>query len=146
MSPTRMGSSLRRLGGMPLCCFVFNRVPLVFQEPSSGWLTCCLLVEVSFLRWWWGAWHTNKTWVIRNFKQTNFRIYILRRHRSQLIIDFFQDSFGQWQIIFGILSVVYLFGAVIYLLLGTGELQRWNSPESEKEKEPESYPLRNNAA
>ena len=56
-----------------------------------------------------------------------------------------QDSFGQWQIIFGILSVVYLLGAVIYLLLGTGELQRWNSPESEKEKEPESYPLRNNA-
>ncbi|XP_034244522.1 sialin isoform X2 [Thrips palmi] len=56
------------------------------------------------------------------------------------------DSYGQWQIIFGILSGVYVLGAVIYLFLGTGELQKWNSPRTPAEKEPESYPLRKNSA
>ncbi|XP_052126714.1 sialin [Frankliniella occidentalis] len=56
------------------------------------------------------------------------------------------DSYGQWQIIFGILSGAYIFGAIIYLVLGTGELQPWNSPKGKGEKEPESYPLRSNAA
>ncbi|KAK3923783.1 Sialin [Frankliniella fusca] len=56
------------------------------------------------------------------------------------------DSYGQWQIIFGILSATYFFGAIIYLILGTGELQEWNSPKNKGEKEPESYPLRTSAA
>lgn len=45
---------------------------------------------------------------------------------SQLI---FQASFGQWQILFTILAGIYIFGAVVYLLGGTGELQSWNNAE-----------------
>lgn len=57
------------------------------------------------------------------------------------------NDFLSWQIIFGVLAGTYLLGAVIYLVLGTGELQEWNTPEARRpDKEPESLPLRNSSA
>ena len=51
----------------------------------------------------------------------------------------------QWQIVFGILAAIYIGGALIYLFMGTGELQHWNNPP-EKQKpgekdEEEGVPL-----
>lgn len=45
-----------------------------------------------------------------------------------------QQSYGQWQIVFGVLAGTYLFAGVVYVLLGSGELQPWNNPP---EKNPE---------
>uniref|UniRef100_A0A6M2DW79 Putative product n=1 Tax=Xenopsylla cheopis TaxID=163159 RepID=A0A6M2DW79_XENCH len=39
------------------------------------------------------------------------------------------QTYEQWQIVFFILSATYAFGALVYLLLGTGELQPWNDPD-----------------
>ncbi|XP_055598838.1 sialin [Uranotaenia lowii] len=38
------------------------------------------------------------------------------------------QSYGQWQIVFWILAIVYIVGSSAYLLMGTGELQAWNNP------------------
>lgn len=40
----------------------------------------------------------------------------------------FQNTYGQWQIIFGIVAASYLVGALSFLLFGKGELQSWNNP------------------
>lgn len=34
-----------------------------------------------------------------------------------------QNTYGQWQIIFGIVSVTYLVGCIAFLTMGKGELQ-----------------------
>lgn len=39
-----------------------------------------------------------------------------------------QQTYGQWQIVFGILAASYIFGSFAFLLMGTGELQPWNNP------------------
>uniref|UniRef100_A0A1L8DET6 Putative permease of the major facilitator superfamily protein n=2 Tax=Nyssomyia neivai TaxID=330878 RepID=A0A1L8DET6_9DIPT len=58
------------------------------------------------------------------------------------------QTYGQWQIVFGILAGVYIIGSLIYLLLGTGELQEWNNPPERKKKgeedAEEGVPLKNN--
>ncbi len=41
----------------------------------------------------------------------------------------FQPSRHQWQIAFYIAAAIYLFGALFYLLLGSGEEQPWASKE-----------------
>ncbi|XP_058815348.1 sialin [Topomyia yanbarensis] len=38
------------------------------------------------------------------------------------------QTYGQWQIVFWILAVVYIVGSSAYVLMGTGELQSWNNP------------------
>lgn len=38
------------------------------------------------------------------------------------------QTYGQWQIVFGILAATYIFGAVAYVIMGSGELQSWNNP------------------
>ncbi|KFB39876.1 sodium-dependent phosphate transporter [Anopheles sinensis] len=38
------------------------------------------------------------------------------------------QSYGQWQIVFWILAVIYITGSSAYVLMGTGELQAWNNP------------------
>ncbi|XP_047107340.1 sialin [Schistocerca piceifrons] len=38
------------------------------------------------------------------------------------------QTFGQWQKVFGILVGTYTAGALAYLVLGSGELQHWNNP------------------
>jgi ACS family sodium-dependent inorganic phosphate cotransporter len=42
-----------------------------------------------------------------------------------------QQTFAQWRYVFWILVGTYAAGALVYLLLGSGELQRWNSVEEE---------------
>lgn len=39
-----------------------------------------------------------------------------------------QETYGQWQIVFGILAASYIFGSLAFLFMGTGELQPWNNP------------------
>lgn len=39
-----------------------------------------------------------------------------------------QPSYGQWQIVFGVLACTYIFGGLVYVVLGSGELQPWNNP------------------
>lgn len=39
-----------------------------------------------------------------------------------------QQTYGQWQIVFGILAASYIFGSLAFLFMGTGELQPWNNP------------------
>lgn len=38
------------------------------------------------------------------------------------------QTYGQWQIVFWILAIVYIVGSSAYLIMGTGELQAWNNP------------------
>lgn len=38
------------------------------------------------------------------------------------------QTYGQWQIVFWILAVIYIVGSTAYLIMGTGELQPWNNP------------------
>lgn len=63
------------------------------------------------------------------------------------------STFAQWRIIFYILSATYIIGAIAFAIFGTGNLQKWNSPEKEEiEKKAklkndndneESVPLKN---
>uniref|UniRef100_A0A8D8TK43 Sialin n=1 Tax=Cacopsylla melanoneura TaxID=428564 RepID=A0A8D8TK43_9HEMI len=54
------------------------------------------------------------------------------------------NNFGQWRYVFMILGATYSFGALVYLVFGTGKLQPWNTPLdstkdvelSKKEAEP----------
>ncbi|XP_034952243.1 sialin [Chelonus insularis] len=41
------------------------------------------------------------------------------------------QTYHQWSIIFWILAGIYIFGACVYLIFGTGELQKWNNPDGE---------------
>uniref|UniRef100_A0A182VUX8 Major facilitator superfamily (MFS) profile domain-containing protein n=1 Tax=Anopheles minimus TaxID=112268 RepID=A0A182VUX8_9DIPT len=38
------------------------------------------------------------------------------------------QTYGQWQIVFWILAVIYITGSTAYVIMGTGELQAWNNP------------------
>ncbi|XP_034952204.1 uncharacterized protein [Chelonus insularis] len=38
------------------------------------------------------------------------------------------QTYGQWQVIFWILATIYIIGASMYIVFGTGELQKWNTP------------------
>ncbi|XP_058974381.1 sialin-like [Musca domestica] len=55
--------------------------------------------------------------------------------------------YHQWQIVFWILAITYISGAVVYLILGTGELQPWNNPPERKKvsdvHNEEGVPLKN---
>lgn len=59
------------------------------------------------------------------------------------------QTYGQWQIVFWILTVTYVIGGITFLIFGTGELQTWNSPEKAKvedgEVKEETIPLQNGA-
>lgn len=56
-----------------------------------------------------------------------------------------QKSYAPWQIVFGILASTYIFGAIVYLIFGSGELQHWNNPPEKKKPgekdEEEGLPL-----
>lgn len=39
-----------------------------------------------------------------------------------------QQTYEQWQIVFGILAGTYIFGSLAFLFMGTGEMQPWNNP------------------
>ncbi|XP_057327307.1 putative inorganic phosphate cotransporter [Microplitis mediator] len=40
------------------------------------------------------------------------------------------QTYHQWSIVFWILSVTYIVGAITFAIFGSGELQKWNSPDS----------------
>ncbi|XP_076289049.1 sialin [Lasioglossum baleicum] len=43
-------------------------------------------------------------------------------------ITYQNQTFAQWRIIFWILASTYCFGALVFALFGSGELQKWNNP------------------
>ncbi|KAH8282443.1 hypothetical protein KR054_007753, partial [Drosophila jambulina] len=43
-------------------------------------------------------------------------------------LTYHDKSFHQWQIVFWILGATYISGAVVFAILGSGELQPWNNP------------------
>lgn len=43
------------------------------------------------------------------------------------------QSWAQWQTIWWILAAIYIFGALAYLIMGSGELQKWNNAETIQE-------------
>jgi len=50
-------------------------------------------------------------------------------------ITYQNQTYTQWTIIFWILAAIYLSGAVIFAVFGTGELQSWNNPPGNYAKE-----------
>ncbi|KAJ6647807.1 putative inorganic phosphate cotransporter [Pseudolycoriella hygida] len=56
-------------------------------------------------------------------------------------------SYGQWQIVFGVLAVTYIFGGLFYVIFGSGELQKWNTPPEKNQRSAdaeEALPLQKN--
>ncbi|XP_052751162.1 sialin isoform X2 [Galleria mellonella] len=51
------------------------------------------------------------------------------------------NTVDQWRIVFFILAGTYVFGAVTFVTLGSGELQPWNSPKEVAREEHEVEPL-----
>lgn len=43
---------------------------------------------------------------------------------------FLQQTFEQWRIVFWILAVAYMFGALVFLIFGTAKTLPWNSVSS----------------
>ncbi|XP_017835017.2 sialin [Drosophila busckii] len=56
-------------------------------------------------------------------------------------------SFHQWQIVFWILAACYISAALVFVVLGSGELQSWNNPPERKKisdvSHEEGVPLKN---
>lgn len=48
-------------------------------------------------------------------------------------IYFLQQTFQQWHIVFWILAVAYMFGAIVFLIFGTAKTLPWNSVSSKDE-------------
>ena len=48
----------------------------------------------------------------------------------------------EWQIVFYIAAAIYVFGAVFYLIFGSGELQPWAREEKHIEVDVEMEPLK----
>ncbi|XP_060662679.1 sialin [Drosophila nasuta] len=48
------------------------------------------------------------------------------------VLTFHNQTFHQWQIVFSILAATYISAAVVFVVLGTGELQAWNNPPERK--------------
>lgn len=55
---------------------------------------------------------------------------------AKMVGDLTKDNqtYGQWQIVFGILAATYAVGAVTFLIFGTGELQPWNDLDQNRLK------------
>lgn len=58
-----------------------------------------------------------------------------------------QQTYGQWQIVFGILAGSYILGSLAFLFFGKGDIQPWNNPPErdviDKDAE-EDVPLKKN--
>lgn len=50
-------------------------------------------------------------------------------------ITYKHQTYARWRIIFWILASIYLFGACIFLIFGNGQLQKWNNPKENGEKD-----------
>lgn len=49
-------------------------------------------------------------------------------------ITYKNQTYAQWSIIFWVLASTYCCGALVFAVFGTGELQKWNSPEESEEQ------------
>ncbi|KAH8366691.1 hypothetical protein KR200_002661 [Drosophila serrata] len=62
-------------------------------------------------------------------------------------LTYHDKSFHQWQIVFWILGATYISGAVVFAILGSGELQPWNNPPERVKisdvTQEEGVPLKN---
>ncbi|XP_017789398.1 PREDICTED: putative inorganic phosphate cotransporter isoform X2 [Habropoda laboriosa] len=50
-------------------------------------------------------------------------------------ITYKNQTYARWSIIFWILAFTYCFGAVVFSIFGTGQLQKWNNPEEKQDEE-----------
>ncbi|PBC26385.1 putative inorganic phosphate cotransporter isoform X2 [Apis cerana] len=49
-------------------------------------------------------------------------------------ITYKNQTYARWSIIFWILASIYCFGALTFLIFGSGQLQTWNNPEQNRKK------------
>lgn len=54
-----------------------------------------------------------------------------------------QPTIGQWRIVFVIAAAIYAICATFYVIFGSGERQKWDNPESDEEKHPQSKAVDN---
>jgi MFS transporter, ACS family, solute carrier family 17 (sodium-dependent inorganic phosphate cotransporter), other len=54
----------------------------------------------------------------------------------------FQSTLDEWQNIFFIGAIVYIAPAIIFMLFGSGEVQKWNQREEKKDVESEEHATR----
>ena len=59
-----------------------------------------------------------------------------------MLLIFQSQSREQWQIVFYVAAAIYLFGAIFYLIFGSGELQPWAREQREYELSVEMEPLK----
>lgn len=45
----------------------------------------------------------------------------------------FQQTFEQWRIVFWMLALTYMFGALVFLIFGTAKTLSWNSSSNKEE-------------
>lgn len=62
---------------------------------------------------------------------------------AQAIFSVVQDP-DNWRIVFLICAVVYIFGMLVFLVIGSGEVQPWATPKTVVT--PEQVPLSGNSA
>lgn len=62
------------------------------------------------------------------------------------LYNYLQQTYEQWQIVFGILAGAYILGSLAFLFMGSGELQPWNNPPERRnrsiEDTEEALPLK----
>jgi len=56
-----------------------------------------------------------------------------------------ESTFETWRYVFWVLVATYIFGAVFYLIFGTGRLQKWNNPDEYTQDGKELQPLKSKA-
>lgn len=61
------------------------------------------------------------------------------------VITYKESSFATWKYVFWILVFTYVFGALMYLVFGSGKLQKWNSVETSTQEGKELQPLKSKA-
>src|SRR5690349_1930513 len=91
-------------------------------------------------------------WMVGELTHENVIPFIYTIERSILSFNCFQNTYGQWQIIFGIVAASYLVGSLSFLFFGKGELQPWNNPperngvQMQDMRQEEGVPLKTNNA
>ena len=49
----------------------------------------------------------------------------------KVVLVWLQPTRGQWKKVFYITSALYILGLVVFLIFGTGKVQRWNNPNND---------------
>ncbi|XP_055854515.1 sialin [Episyrphus balteatus] len=63
-------------------------------------------------------------------------------------LTYHDKTYHQWQIVFWVLAATYMSGAIVFVVMGTGELQSWNNPPEDKNEtdQEEGLPLKTKVA